>query len=114
MNRIRDEERAPFRRKHGANGRPLPPAVDAANEECSYDVLRELFLLDAAHRYDAATVTSVLTGYGMTEVTVRTRGSGVVFGAWTGQACVFGTFGPQVLDVDYGGRTARGDCLSAR
>jgi hypothetical protein len=104
-----------FRNRH-----PLPPQVMAANQPCVVAVRTGLNGLKAKGRYDAASIEQILTGAGLTAVIARPPGrldlagsGGLLFAGETGQGCVFGEFGPDVTDVNFGSGIADGGCLPA-
>jgi hypothetical protein len=114
-----------FRRNHDANKayrnrQPLSPAADAANRPCAEELRRNLTLLAAGNTYDAESIKRILVGMGLTEATARPPGrldlagsGGLLFAGWTGQACVFGEYGPNVMTIEYGSMIADGGCLPA-
>jgi hypothetical protein len=114
-----------FQRNYEANKafrkrRPLPDAVLAANQQCAQQVRESLELLRAGQEYDAAAITKVLSGIGLTTVTVRPAGrldlagyGGLLFAGWTGQACIFGEHGAKATTVNVGSMIADGGCLPA-
>jgi hypothetical protein len=98
--------------------RPLATDVQAANQPCADEVIKDLTLLDGGHRYDVDSVKLVLDGAGLTEITVRpvprrdpAGFGGLLFAGWTGQACVFGEYGPNHITVGVGGVVTGGGCL---
>ena len=76
--------------------------------------------LHAQQKFDAASIEDVLRGVGLDEVIARPAGrldlagrDGLLFAGSTGQACVYGEFGPDVTDVQLGSGIADGGCLPA-
>jgi hypothetical protein len=94
--------------------RPLATDVEAANQPCADEVLRDLTLLDGGKRYDVDSVKMVLDGAGLTEITVRRAPAGfggLLFAGWTGQACVFGEYGPNHITAGVGSVVTGSGCL---
>jgi hypothetical protein len=92
--------------------RPLAPDVQAANQACADEVVKDLALMGAGNRYDADSVKQVLTSAGLTDLTVWPAGSGgLVYAGWTGQACVFGEYRPDRITAGVGDVVTNGDCL---
>jgi hypothetical protein len=98
--------------------RPLATNVEAANQPCADEVVKDLTLMGAENRYDAASVKLVLGGADLTDITVRPAGrrdpagsGGLLFAGWTGQACVFGEYGPNHITAGVGNVVTGGGCL---
>ena len=82
--------------------------ANKAGDPCADRVRAVLNLIRAQDRYDAALTKQVLTGEGLTDVTVRPAGGGrLFFTGRTGQACIYGEVGPQTAKV---GMAADGRC----
>jgi hypothetical protein len=120
LRRLNDE----IRRRNTPDGaffrdrRPLAVDVQAASQPCADEVLRGLTLMAAQNRYDADSVTLILSGAGLTDITVRPPGrqdpagtSGLLFAGWTGQACVFGEYRPNHITAGVGNVATGGGCL---
>jgi hypothetical protein len=98
--------------------RPLDTDVQAANQPCADEVVKGLTLMGAGNRYDAGSVKLVLEGAGLTDIAVRPAGpqdpagsGGLLFAGWTGQACVFGEYGPNHITAGVGNMVTGGGCL---
>jgi hypothetical protein len=114
-----------FRRNYAANKafrnrHPMPPDIVAANQPCVDAVRAGLVGLKAKARYDAAAIEQVLTAAGLISVVARPPGrldlagsGGLLFAGDTGQGCLFGEFGPEVTEVNFGSGIADGGCLPA-
>jgi hypothetical protein len=94
--------------------RPLAAKVAAANQACADEVIRNLTLMSGLNRYDADSVKQILGSAGLTDIAVRPGRSGsgrLIFAGWTGQACVFGEYGPDHITAGVGTVVTGGGCL---
>ena len=115
-----------MRRQMAANDayldrRPLPESAVPGATRCAIKAEDVLRALHEEQEYDPQPVEEALVAGGLTDATVRrpaTRdggsGDGIVFAAWTGQACVVGRLSPTYgYSVEYGSTIADGGCLPA-
>jgi hypothetical protein len=108
------------RRILGIVRRPLAADIQATNQPCADEVVKDLTLTNAQHRYDADSVKPVLDAAGLTDITVRPAGQrdpggsgGLLFAGWTGQACIFGEYRPDHITAGVGDVVTGGGCLPA-
>ncbi|MFC3739503.1 hypothetical protein [Paractinoplanes deccanensis] len=101
--------------------RQLPASAVPGAIRCALSAEDALETLHRTKVYDVTAVQEALAAKGLPDSTVRKPGSrdrapgdGVVFAAWTGQACVVGHLSPTYgYRVEYGSTTADGGCLPA-
>jgi hypothetical protein len=111
----RNQANKVFRNRH-----PLPPQIEVANQPCVDAVRAGLVELKARGQFDAVSIEQALEASGLAQVIARRPGrldlagsGGLLFAGATGQGCIFGQYGPDITEVNFGSGIADGGCLPA-